>query len=71
MSEPGAFPSLRGWMTGTPESHPLREMFDALRADDQPTSPRWAILRAFGTCRRPSESARWRPRRRRHGHHRA
>lgn len=49
MSEPGAFPSLRGWMTGTPESHPLWELFDASRADDQPTSPRWAILRAFDT----------------------
>jgi hypothetical protein len=43
------FPSLAAWMAATPESHPLRELFDATRSDDQPTSFRRTVLGAFDT----------------------
>ena len=49
MTGPGLFPSLGGWMAGTPTTHPLRELFDAASAADTPTSPRRMILAAFDT----------------------
>ncbi len=49
MTGPGLFPSLGGWMAGTPTTHPLRELFDAASAADAPTSPRRMILAAFDT----------------------
>lgn len=49
MTGPGLFPSLDGWMAGTPATHPLRERFDAASAADAPPSPRRMILAAFDT----------------------
>ena len=49
MTGPGLFPSLGGWMDGTPTTHPLRELFDAASAADAPTSPRRMIVAASDT----------------------
>lgn len=49
MTGPGLFPSLGGWMTGTPTTHPLQELFDSSGTDDASTSPRRMILTAFDT----------------------
>jgi hypothetical protein len=45
----GLFPSVGGWIAGTPTTHPLRELFDAPSAADARTSPRRMILAAFDT----------------------
>ena len=47
MSTPTLFPCLAAWMTGAKATHPLRGLFDAARADDEPHGFRVTTLQAF------------------------